>query len=221
MRKNVVMRTRLFPVLVLAAAIPLALTGQPKPPSDHCDVSPGAPLALVTGSGRADLWNSYAPSMKFSMPAGQPVAIGKRDGDWTCVSHHGSGYGWMLTNRLQPIQPDLHPPVIAWTGAWTPLGLKKQPREAVTRLVISTSSAPGNLKVDGHAYWFGAVVNGERVTHEGAVEGEAQPNENRLHIAEGSCEVNFSLIGGFLVVQDNRECGGMNVTFTGVWQKTN
>ena len=126
----------------------------------------------------------------------------------------------MLTNRLQPIQPDLHPPATAWRGTWIQLGLKKQPRAAITKLVISTGTAPGSLKVEGQAYWFGAVVNGERVTHEGAVDGEAQPNENRLHIAEGGCEVNLSLIGGFLNVQDNRECGGINVTFTGVWQET-
>jgi len=155
------------------------------------------------------------------VPTGQPVAVGKRDGDWTCVSHYGSGNGWMLTNRLQAIQPDLHPPAAAWIGTWMPLGVKKQPRDAVTKLAISTGAVPFNLKVDGEAYWFGAVVNGERVMHEGAVEGEAQPNENRLHIVEGGCEVNLSLIGGFLNAQDNRECGGMNVTFTGVWQKKN
>lgn len=214
------MRARFFPLLILAASSPLALTAQPKPPADHCDVPPDAPLALVTGSKAADLWNSYAPSMKFAVPAGNPVAIGKRDGDWTCVSHYGSGYGWMLTSRLQPIQPDLHPPAIAWTGTWTPLGLKKQPRDAITKLVISSGAATGKLKVNGQAYWLGAVVKGERVTHEGGVDGEAQPAENRLHIADGGCEVNLSLIGGFLNVQDNRECGGMNVTFTGVWQKT-
>jgi hypothetical protein len=108
----------------------------------------------------------------------------------------------MLANRLQPLQPDLHPPA---AGTWTPLALKKQPRDAVTKLVTSTGVAPGHLKVDGEAYCFGAVVNGERVMHEGTVEGEAQTNENRLHIAEGGCEVNLSLIGGFLNVQDNRE----------------
>ena len=103
-------------VLILAAATPLTLPAQPKPPTDHCDVSPDAPLALVIGPKHADLWNSSAPSMKFPVPAGNPVAIGKRDGDWTCVSHYGSGLGWMLTKRLQPLQPDLHPPAAAWTG---------------------------------------------------------------------------------------------------------
>jgi hypothetical protein len=214
------MRISLFTLIILAGAAPLVLNAQPTPPAGHCDVSRDAPLALVTGSKSAELWNSYAPSMKFAVPAGNPVAIGKREGDWTCVSHYGSGYGWMLSNRLQPINPDLHPSAAAWTGTWTPLGMK-QPRDAATKLVISTGVAPGNLKLDGQAYWFGAVVHGERVTHEGAVEGEAQPNENRLHIAEGSCEVNLSLIGGFLNVQDNGQCGGMNVTFTGIWRKTN
>jgi hypothetical protein len=214
------MRTRLFPVLILITATLPALTAQPKPPAAPCDVPRDAPLTVVTGSKTADLWNSYAPSTKFPVPAGNPVAVGRRDGDWTCVSHYGSGSGWMLANRLQPLQPDLHPLAAAWTGTWTPLGVKKQPREAVTKLVISTGAAPGSLKVNGEAYWFGAVVNGERVMHEGAVEGEAQTNENRLHITEGACEVSLSLIGSFLNVEDNRGCGGMNVTFTGVWQKT-
>lgn len=205
--------------MTVAAATALNLTAQPKPPAEPCDVPADAPFALVTGPKAADLWNSYTPSMKFPVPAGQPVAVGKREGDWTCVTHYGSGFGWMLSNRLQAVQPDLHPSAAAWAGTWTPLGIKKQPRDATTRLTISTGAAAGSLKVDGQAYWFGAVVDGERVMHEGAVEGEAPPNENRLHITDSSCEVTLSLIGGFLNVQDNRECGGMNVTFSGVWQK--
>lgn len=193
--------------------------GQPKPPSAPCDVPGDAPLALVTGSKPAELWNPYAPAVKFSVPAGNPVGVGKQDGDWTCVSHYGSGYGWMLSSRLRAITPDLHPPVSAWTGTWTPLGVKKQPRDAITKLVISPGAAPESLKVQGEAYWFGAVVHGERVMHDGAVEGEGRAHENRLHVAEGGCEVNLALIGGFLNAQDNRECGGMNVTFTGVWEK--
>lgn len=213
------MSARFLAVLILALATELTTTAQPKPPAEHCDVPPDAPLAAVNGSKPAELWNSYAPSMKFAVPAGHPVATGKREGDWTCVSHYGSGYGWMLTNRLQRIEPDLRPAAAAWTGTWTPLGVKKQPREAVTQLVISAGKS-GALRVEGQAYWFGAVVNGERVMHEGAVEGEAQPDENRLQITDGACEVKLSLAGGFLNVQDNRGCGGMNVTFTGMWQKT-
>jgi len=209
-----------FRGLILAAASSVALIAQPRPPAGQCDVPEDAPLAMVTGSRPAELWNSYAPAMKFAVPAGNPVGVAQREGDWTCVSHYGSGNGWMLTNRIRPISPDLHPPDNAWTGTWTPLGVKKQPREAVTKLVISTGATPGNLKVQGEAYWFGAVVHGERVMHEGAVEGEAQPKENRLHVAEGGCEVHIALIGGFLHVQDNRQCGGMNVTFTGVWEKS-
>jgi hypothetical protein len=210
------MRPRLLPILILAAATSFA---QPKPPAASCDVPDDAPLALVAGSKSADLWNAGMPSTKFPVPAGHPVAVGRREGEWACVSHYGSGSGWMLAGRLQPVEPDLHPPAAAWTGAWTPLGLKKQPRDAVTKLVISTGSAPGNLKVSGEAYWFGAIVHGERVMHDGAVEGEGRPAGNRLHIAEGGCEVDLALIAGFLDVRDNRGCGGMNVTFTGVWQK--
>jgi hypothetical protein len=208
---------RSFAILILA---PFLLAAQPKPPAGHCDVPDDAPLALVTGSKSADLWNtSLPPATKFAVPAGHPVAVGKRDGDWTCVTHYGSGYGWMLTSRLQPIQPGLHPPAAAWIGVWTPLGWKKQPRGAVTKIVISDRGAPGKLKVEGQAYWFGAVVHGERVQHDGSVAGEAAPSENRLRIVDNGCEVNLTLIGGFLNVQDNRQCGGMNVTFRGVWQR--
>ena len=193
---------------------------QPTPPAANCDVAPDAPLAVVTGSKPANLWKSSVPAMKFAVPAGHPVAIGKRSGDWTCVSHYGTGYGWMLTSALEPVQADPHPSVAAWTGTWTPLGWKRQPRNAVTKLVISAGSAPGMLKVDGKAYWFGAIVKGEHVMHEGGVEGEAQAGGNRLHIVDGGCDVNLSLAGEFLSVYDNGGCGGMNVTFAGVWEKS-
>jgi hypothetical protein len=206
--------------LILIAALRLIVAAQDKPPAGQCDVPDDAPLALVTGSKSVDLWKPSPPSVKFPVPAGHPVAIGKRDGEWTCVDHYGTGYGWMLTNRLRPIQPDLHPAAAAWIGVWTPLGWKKQSRDTVTKIVISTGATQGTLKVEGQAYWFGAVVKGERVQHEGAVEGEAQPEENRLRIMEGGCEVNLVLIGGFLKAEDNRQCGGMNVTFSGVWERT-
>jgi hypothetical protein len=211
------MGTHVF-ALMIAVAAPLVLMGQPKPPSEGCDVPEDAPMARVTGSKPAELWNSVL-SVKFSVPAGHPVSTGKRNGDWTCVSYYGSGNGWMLSSRLEAIQPDLHPPASAWMGTWVPLGVKKQPREGVTKLTISAGAAAGSVKVEGQAYWFGAVVHGERVEHEGSVGGEARPHENRLHIADGGCEVDMALIGGFLNVRDNRGCGGMNVTFTGVWEK--
>src|SRR5690349_20457489 len=134
--------------LILIAALPLFAGAQPKAPAGACDVPDDAPMALVTGTEMADSWKPSPASMKFSVPAGHPVAIGQRAVEWTCVNYYAAGYGWMLTSRLRPIPPELHPAPADWLGVWTPLGLKKQPRDAVTKLVISSEATPATLKFE-------------------------------------------------------------------------
>ncbi len=36
---------------------------------------------------------------------------------------------------------------------------------------------------------------------------------------EGSCEVGMRLVGKLLAVKDNNNCGGNNVSFSGVYQR--
>lgn len=110
-----------------------------------------------------------------------------------------------------------------WIGTWT----RTEEGE------IKISAAPGGkLRIDGEAS-FGAndpvrvrrgAVNG------GTLEGEAAPRGNMIALGDGydgtkplgtvmggECLARLRLLGRYLVVEDNLGCGGMNVSFIGVY----
>jgi hypothetical protein len=85
---------------------------------------------------------------------------------------------------------------------------------------ITISSKDGQtLTVRGRAIWLGLVVNGHRVTHTGGIKGEALPSSNHAHVGQSRCEADLTRIGHYLVVTDNRQCGGANVRLDGLYLK--
>jgi hypothetical protein len=89
-------------------------------------------------------------------------------------------------------------------------------------VVISLSEVPGKLGIKGTAEW-----HGERgVTHEGALNGEVEPDGNHLSYREGQppewgCVVSLTMVGKYIVADDNRRCGALNVRFWGIWKRAN
>ncbi len=74
-----------------------------------------------------------------------------------------------------------------------------------------------SLSGEGEAYWPGKNI---MPANEGAFAGAAKPSGNHLVFAgdpPGTCEVRMVLAGPFLLVTDNRVCGGHNVSFSGIW----
>jgi hypothetical protein len=74
------------------------------------------------------------------------------------------------------------------------------------------------------------ILNGGETTvavvHFGGVHGESKPQGNYLRVEErdksghpSGCQVSITLIGPYLVVLDNNRCGGLNVRFSGLWQR--
>jgi hypothetical protein len=56
----------------------------------------------------------------------------------------------------------------------------------------------------------------------GDLGGSARPHGAVLAYSDGDpdgCRATMTLIGSLLVVADNDQCGGMNVSFTGVYQR--
>ena len=57
----------------------------------------------------------------------------------------------------------------------------------------------------------------------GDIGADAKPSGDKLSFSdapdEGSCEVGMRLVGKFLAVKDNNNCGGNNVSFSGVYQR--
>jgi hypothetical protein len=70
----------------------------------------------------------------------------------------------------------------------------------------------------------------ERDTHNGVIEAEATPrNDTIAFVNDGSvpfenadeqgCRVRMQRIGPGLLIEDNRDCGGSGVTFSGLYRR--
>jgi hypothetical protein len=98
-----------------------------------------------------------------------------------------------------------------WLGKW---------RYYDNSIEISKSGA-GELAVKGNAFWQGLGDN----IHIGELDHKAKPTGNILKLGENEtseydCKVTMRLLGKYLIASDNNNCGGANVTFSGVYRKT-
>ena len=169
-------------------------------------------LAEVTRAGVGYFGCASAKDcLPTKLAVGDVVTPYHTDGDWTCAyiqQRDGAGPGWVRAQDVREVTADPAPPLGAWFGTWA---------NGRGRIVIAASS--GKLHLEGEAEWHG---RGD-VVHTGDFAGEASPAGNHLHFIEGdgdSCIVDLTLIGKYLVADDNNKCGGMNVRFWGVWKRS-
>ena len=147
-----------------------------------------------------------------TLAPGDPVLVYRVEGEWTCgylSQHNGAGPGWIRSKDIRPVNFDPAPPLNAWLGTWA---------NGKDRIRIQPSKSSGKLDLEGEATWHG---HGD-VVHTGDFAGEAAPAGNQLHFVEegaDSCTVDLTLIGNYLVANDNAMCGGMNVRFWGIWKR--
>jgi len=150
--------------------------------------------------------------MPTKLAARDVVAPYRTDGDWTCAylqQSKSAGPGWVKASDIRDVPADPAPPPAAWVGTWA---------NGLGRIRIAASNTGGNLHLAGEAEWHG--VGG--VVHTGGFEGDASPQGNHLRFVEAgvdSCTVDLTLIGRYLVANDNDRCGGMNVRFWGIWKR--
>jgi hypothetical protein len=114
---------------------------------------------------------------------------------------NGDG-GWVAKSdvAIEPQQPSTQPSIAAWTGLW---------RDADDRIQISRQGKA--LMFNGHASWADQNF--------GSFGGTATPNGAAANVTDDGCTVTMRLLGPYLVADDNAECGGMNVRFTGVYRR--
>jgi hypothetical protein len=137
----------------------------------------------------------------------------------------GTVWGWLPASALAIRQAATPPTQAQWIGTWD--------RNEAS---ISFARAPnGRLKTTGWATW--GANNPERVARGGIntseVEGTAALTGDQIAFAIGndgitlpyeaapqsSCAIRMRRIGPWLLVDDNDDCGGMNVTFDGIYTK--
>ena len=150
---------------------------------------------------------------KAYLVPGDEVLTSRTFGDWVCAWYQPARgpetVGWLPADRLSVAEPDARPPLAAWLGAW---GFYSN------SLRLSRGRQAGALQIAGDATWVG--VNPGNV-HVGEVSGEAVPAGHVLNVGAGDddCRLTLRLVGPYLVASDNKQCGGVNVTFDGVYRR--
>ncbi len=104
------------------------------------------------------------------------------------------------------------PPLASWLGDW---------RYGENTIRFTNNKLAGFLNVTGDALWRGLGDN----VHVGEMDERVEPRLNIVKVGESStdeheCKVTLRLVGEFLVVHDNMRCGGMNVSFSGVYRRS-
>ncbi|HAT1682450.1 TPA: hypothetical protein I8Y21_006447 [Klebsiella oxytoca] len=157
---------------------------------------------------------------------GDKVLVTPAVDGWVCTYYFGkkSDYtGWIPESRIQMLPYSGHPEIKRWTGRWRPISIYRGNKAA--DFINITRTVRNRLQVDGYTYWDGGKNSyGETVIHYGGVSASGKPKGNNLTVKEGdeesACTVRLRLINNLLVVNDNSQCGGMNVRFQSIYQKT-
>ncbi|MBV8034781.1 hypothetical protein [Roseateles sp.] len=156
------------------------------------ELQPGKPCVLGPG-------NRCASEVK----AGTAGVLLHRFKSWVCVALPAKGKintqaGWIPENRWARDQTAA---TGAWAGIWQNEGAK-----------ITVTSSQGRLHFVGGAIWQGLAD-----PHFGSFEFDAVPDGDMVTLTDG-CEVRIRRVGEYLFAQDNQQCGGMNVSFDGLFR---
>ena len=142
--------------------------------------------------------------------AGNEVVVSRTYGDFACAWYQPARgperVGWIETARLDLSAAAARPAPARFVGQWT---------HYENFIDLRPGRGAGRLKVEGQAYWHGLGDN----VHVGELAGEVAPSGHTFVYEDDTCRVTARLVGAYLVVSDNKQCGGVNVSFDGVYRK--
>jgi hypothetical protein len=161
---------------------------------------------------------------KSYLVTGDLVLAGRTRGDFTCASYQTPQanrkpawtVGWLPSAALKPVAPMAAPARSDWLGTWD------QPHATIE---IKPGGLGGRLRIEGTAVYPTA-----HDFHNGAIEAEVMPAGDAIAFLEdgwfpfetkcdSGCKVRMHRVGPWLVVEDNGDCGGAGVTFTGFYHR--
>ena len=151
--------------------------------------------------------------MKSYLVKGNEVVINRIRGDFACAwfapTKGSQTIGWLRVADLDRPELLLDASENAWTGEW---------KYALNSIAITRNRLDGFLNIVGDAIWKGIGDN----VHVGELDGRFAHKNGVLDYFDGNeeydCKAKFNLLGKYLIVADNMTCGGVNVSFTGVYR---
>lgn len=151
---------------------------------------------------------------KSYLIAGDEVIVSRRFDGFACAwfqpKKGAETVGWLPLGKLEFTEPVRNKDQSAWTGTWV----------FYDNEIRIAAGQNGVFKITGNAFWKGLGDN----VHIGELDGDAVLSGDRLRYGEEDageydCRATMRLAGRFLIVSDNLKCGGVNVTFSGVYRK--
>lgn len=181
-----------------------------------------AKVHFVRNGGAKNVCPSTAPACQdkaFLVP-GDLVVLGVKRGDFICVDYDngkGDRGGWLPALAIEPAPLVADP--AGWAGKWSRVEAEIRIDETDGGLQAQGSATFGAL--DPARVKRGAVNSGEfsgalalKDGQAGFTDKEADPKN-----PDASCRLRFARAGDALFVRDNMQCGGMNVSFSGFYQR--
>jgi hypothetical protein len=166
----------------------------------------------------------------YLVPGDEVVVIGTK-GDFVCASYASKRGritdGWLPRSAISIVQDQPDVGTKDWIGRWQ--------SGSEQTIGIKQADKAGVLAIEGNATW--GASDPERVkrgaVNIGSLEGEAKAEGATISFGigengtlpfdqadEADCKVQMQRLGPYLLVKDNNMCGGMNVSFTSVYQRT-
>ena len=160
---------------------------------------------------------------KAYLVPGDLVLTGAVLGPYTCVAYQSPRArkpdwtsGWMQSLALSPVAPMASPRLSDWIGTWSHPGGE----------ITIARGKDGALKIDGEHFYSGVQnvqtggIDAEAVKPDGGILAFADDGRVAFDKAEeGSCRVRMQRLREYLVVEDDGGCGGVMVTFTGLYRR--
>ncbi len=145
--------------------------------------------------------------------AGDEVIVNRTFNGFACSwfpGKNGGTVGWLRVASLDMPESLYDASPAAWSGEW---------EYAENSIKLEPEPNSNWLRVTGNAFWKGLGDN----IHIGELDGRAEAKNGILKYSDGDdeydCKVTMRLLGSYLIVSDNLKCGGVNVSFSGVYRR--
>ncbi len=167
------------------------------------------------GDDEKDCPNSEKCRQKSYVIVDDELIVSRKFGNFACAwfqpKKGSETVGWISLDKIEFTAITKNISKQAWIGEWSFYD---------NEIKISPTGKPSVYKISGNAVWKGLGDN----VHIGELDGNAKLVETNLKYGETdddefACKVTMKLVEKFLIVSDNLNCGGANVTFSGVYRK--
>jgi hypothetical protein len=159
-------------------------------------------------------WRGSGCRTRSYVVPGDLVIINRTREGYVCAfypSASGGTAGWIASRNVELLPNPINPPLASWQGDWTSNGVSD----------ITIRLDGGALRVTGESFWPGPEPSEMYPSIPiGELDGTIEPAGRRAHYSDDNlCEIDFTLLGDFLIAGDDRQCGGVNVSFSGVYRR--